>query len=60
MNSGNNRAIKAILDAEHQKWKAEQESYKTWGKRETRKERIKRLRKEKDRRTKELKNSKKA
>ena len=60
MDSGNNRAIKTILDAEHQKWKAEQESYKTWGKRETRKERIKRLRKEQERRTKELKSSRKA
>lgn len=58
MDNGNNRAIKTILDAEHKKWKAEQESYKTWGKRETRKERIKRLRKEQERRTKELKNSK--
>ena len=33
MDSGNNRAIKTILDAEHQKWKAERESSKTWGKR---------------------------
>tara|TARA_Y100000748_G_scaffold300698_1_gene299616 strand:+ start:7723 stop:7914 length:192 start_codon:yes stop_codon:yes gene_type:complete len=54
------RAIKAILDAEHQKWKAEREASKTWGKRETRKERIKRRRKEQERRTRELKNSREA
>jgi hypothetical protein len=58
MDGGDYRAIKAILDAEHQKWKAERESFKTWGKRETRKERIKRRREEQEMRTRELKNSK--
>jgi len=58
MDGGDYRAIKAILDAEHQKWKAERESSKTWGKRETRKERIKRRREEQEMRTRELKNSK--
>ena len=58
MDIGNYRAIKAILDAEHQKWKVERESSKTWGKRETRKERIKRRREEQEARTRELNNSK--
>ena len=58
LDGGDYRAIKAILDAEHQKWKAERESLKTWGKKETRKERIKRRRKEQEMRTRELKNSK--
>lgn len=49
MDHSNYRAIKAILDAEHDKWKAERESSKTWGKRETRKERIKRRHKEQER-----------
>ena len=52
LDGGDYRAIKAILDAEHQKWKDERESSKTWGKRETRKERIKRRRDEQERRKK--------
>jgi len=58
MDGSNHRAIKAILDAEHQKWKAEREYSKTWGKKETRKDRIKRRRKEQEMRTRDLKNSK--
>ena len=55
LNRGEYRAIKAILDAEHQKWKEERELDKTWGKRETRKERIRRRRKEQQKRTQHLK-----
>ena len=54
MDGGDYIAIKAILDAEHQKWKEEREASKTWGKRETRKERIKRRRKEQEARTRAL------
>ena len=49
LNRGEYRAIKSILDAEHRKWKEERESMKTWGKRETRKERIKRRHREQQR-----------
>ena len=51
-------AIKAILDAEHQRWKDKQDSMKSWGKRETRKERIKRRRKEQQKRTDNIKSRK--
>ena len=46
MSNTNNKSLAQILDAEHRRWKAEMEEMKTWGKRETRKEKIKRRRQE--------------